>query len=115
VTRRGLMLEKVPGHHYRRRLGFINFASVVICLSIHMQTWAAPAPLLRFEISFPEAISSRPVTGRVFVVISKENSPEPRMQAGFWGDSAPLFGRDVNQLRPGQSAVIDDRTLGYLL
>lgn len=73
----------------------------------------APPGSLRFEISFPESAHAEPITGRVFVVISADPQPEPRLRAGFWGDAPPLFGADVDQLKPGQAAVIDGATLGY--
>jgi len=65
---------------------------------------------LRFEISFPKAAHSDPITGRVYVMISRTNEREPRLQVSQTG--IPLFGRDVNQLKPGQSAIIDETNLG---
>jgi enterochelin esterase-like enzyme len=74
---------------------------------------ASAADKLQFEISFPASAHAQPITGRVFVIITTEKRGEPRLQAGFWGDTAPFFGADVSQLRPGDSAVIDSATLGY--
>ena len=79
-----------------------------------MPAAAGPAPpSLRFQVSFPASAHAEPITGRVFVVISNRETPEPRWQVGFWGDASPLFGADVDQLKPGQTAVIDGTTLGY--
>jgi hypothetical protein len=75
----------------------------------------------RFEISFPVAAHSGPITGRVFVMISRTDSmtrfgtqqkmsAEPRMQIGRTG--VPVFGRDIERLAPGQTAVIDASDLG---
>jgi hypothetical protein len=68
------------------------------------------AGALRFEISFPESARSQPVTGRVYVMISRREQPEPRFQIGRTG--VPLFGRDVESLAPGEAAVIDGTDLG---
>ena len=65
---------------------------------------------LRFEISVPAAGRGEPTTGRVYVMFSKTNEREPRLQVGRVG--APLFGRDVDGLRAGQAAVIDGTALG---
>jgi hypothetical protein len=65
---------------------------------------------VRFEITFPAAARSQPVTGRVYVMISRSNEKEPRFQIGRTG--VPFFGRDVENLRPGQPAVIDLTDLG---
>ncbi len=80
--------------------------------------YAAPAPqagATKFEISFPAGAHADAVTGRVFVMISKKDSPEPRMQAGGYGDTSPIFGADVSALAAGQITVIDGNTQGYPL
>jgi len=76
---------------------------------------AAPAgtPEQKFEISFPASVHSKPITGRVFVMISDEQQPEPRFQVGSWGSHPPFFGVDVSRLKAGRPAVIDRSTLGY--
>lgn len=108
-------------------------------------------PRARFSVSFPETLSATPISGRLFVVITKsverpyvvapgpgalggsEHGIEPRLQAGTWKNrvpffgtykkgvpyfspwvgSAPFFGTDVDQLRPGQKAYLDDSAPGY--
>ncbi len=69
----------------------------------------------RFEISFPASVHGQPITGRVFVVITDTNKPEPILQAGSWELRSPFFGADVSQLKPGAEAVIDAKTPGYPL
>lgn len=83
-------------------------AAVVPCVAR-----AAENSKLRFEISFPASVHAQPITGRVFVVISRGKEEEPRSQVGFWGDAAPLFGADMEHLKPGEAALIDGGTLGY--
>jgi len=68
---------------------------------------------LKFELSFSRVAHSQPITGRIFVMISKNKQREPRLQAGFWSNSVPFFGKDVEKLQPGDVAVIDGNTLGY--
>src|SRR5215470_5667484 len=62
----------------------------------------------RFEISYPASANAGPITGRVFLVLTRDNKTEPRLQ-----DGPPFFGVDVREMMPGQSAMIDDATLGY--
>lgn len=66
----------------------------------------------KFEISVPASVHAGAITGRAFVVVSTKDKPEPRLVAGSWGDSGPLYGVDVNALAPGQAAVIDASTFG---
>jgi hypothetical protein len=65
---------------------------------------------LRFEIAFPASAHAGPVTGRVYVMISRTNDREPRLQIGRTG--VPFFGRDVEAVAPGQAVVIDATDLG---
>jgi putative esterase len=71
----------------------------------------APRPL-RFEISFPASARAEPVTGRVFVMITRNDKTEPRLQLNQV-DGIPFFGHDVENLAPGAAAVIDDTDLGF--
>jgi hypothetical protein len=64
-----------------------------------------PRATFRFEISVPAAAHPEPITGRVYVMISRDNEREPRLQISRTG--VPFFGRDIEQLKPGQAAVID--------
>jgi hypothetical protein len=65
---------------------------------------------LRFEITVPDSVRSEPVTGRVYVMLSRTNEQEPRLQIGRTG--VPFFGRDIEGLAPGSAAVIDETDLG---
>ena len=101
-----------------------NWQRTICCLTVALflfvsgftQNSAAQSqanPELRFEISFPVAVSSKSVTGRVFVIVARKNAPEPRLEVGDWNSHVPFFGLDVEQLAPGQSAVITADTLGF--
>ncbi|PYR60993.1 MAG: hypothetical protein DMF91_10870 [Acidobacteria bacterium] len=67
---------------------------------------------LRFAISFPAAAHQGPITGRVYVMVTRtiEKIAEPRLQIGRTG--VPFFGRDVEKVSPGQTATIDQSDLG---
>ena len=86
----------------------VFFVSLLAVYSGH-----ATAANAQFEISYPAALDNGPITGRVLVMISKNNRTEPRMQAGSYNASVPFFGVDVNALKPGDNAVIDSSVLGY--
>ncbi|GAG30356.1 unnamed protein product, partial [marine sediment metagenome] len=75
----------------------------------------AQASKLRFEISFLSSVHAESITGRVFIMISRNKQREPRLQAGFWMRSVPFFGVDVEGLEPGEKAEIDENTLGFPL
>ena len=41
----------------------------------------AERPETRFEIAFPESVSEKPITGRLFLAVSPDEDPEPRIAA----------------------------------
>jgi hypothetical protein len=87
--------------------------AAVFLLAAHRK--AAPSPEAagtKFEVSFPASAHAGAITGRVFVVVSRRDKPEPRLEVGSWGDSGPFFGVDVNALAPDETAVIDQSTPG---
>ena len=66
--------------------------------------------LVKFEIRVPPAVRNEPLTGRVYVIITRDSTREPRTLVGRVG--TPLFGHDVERLAPGASAVVDGKELG---
>jgi len=82
-------------------------------LSLLLTSCAEPpgGTTLRFEISFPESVSSEPLTGRMLLCFASNNEREPRLQNSKFGPQ--FFGVDFENLSPGEKAVIDGATLGY--
>jgi enterochelin esterase-like enzyme len=68
---------------------------------------------LRFEISFPSAMSPTPLDGRVYIILSKDGTHEPRFQISPEISTQEIFGVDVDGLAPGAAAIIDRSALGY--
>ncbi|MEP6620723.1 MAG: alpha/beta hydrolase-fold protein [bacterium] len=67
----------------------------------------------RFEISFAKSAHAEPVTGRVYVALTRiaDTSGTPIARSGESGD--PLFGTNVENLPAGQTAVIDVSAFGH--
>jgi len=96
----------------------IYFTALLIFVNLFLTYQSQPEtqslnPKLKFEISFPSDAHSESITGRVFVMISRDDDREPRLQAGSWRNSVPFFGVDVKDLSPGEAVVIDENVLGY--
>jgi hypothetical protein len=68
---------------------------------------------IRFVVTLPPGSHAGPLTGRVFVALSRHASPEPREEAGDLATSVPFFGKDVAALDAGRSVTIDAATPGY--
>ncbi len=83
-------------------------ALVLLCASL--SATAAPASGPRIEVRFSASAHAQPVTGRVYVAISRDNDKPPIEQTDVTG--VPLFGHDIEQLAPGQPATIDGDDFG---
>ena len=103
---------------------FARFAPVCLALLLlssatslrAQQTSLTKRPPAKFLVSFGSELSATPLDGRVFVAISTVANGEPRFQISEQeARSQQLFGVDVDGLKPGDSAAIDDDTLGYPL
>jgi hypothetical protein len=95
--------------------------AVVILASVvtSARAGAPPAvPGVRVHISFPASAHADAVTGRVYVALNRVDAPAtgrggggPIQQAGPTG--APLFGMNVQGLKPGVVAVVDGTVFGH--
>jgi hypothetical protein len=69
----------------------------------------------RFAVSFPAAKSAEPLDGRVLLMISSREEGEPRFQISAGPNTQLIFGIDVDELAPGEDAIIDATVFGYPL
>lgn len=74
-------------------------------------TAPAPAQAPQFEVTFPAAVHDGPLTGRLVLMISKQERPEPRLALSPRG--AAIYGLDIEQLAPGRPAILTEAALGY--
>jgi hypothetical protein len=70
---------------------------------------------LQFEISISPEMETGPLDGRVILLISDTDEPEPRFQNLRSVDPPQIFGGDVEALRPGESTVLGYGSRGYPL
>ena len=87
---------------------------VTLALLIHLASaFRAAAQGPRVEITVAAAGRGAPLTGRMYLFVSRSDDVEPRLQVRHESDCTPFFGVDVTALAPGTPAVIDGTTLGY--
>lgn len=95
------------------------FRRVLLCLlllgstALSLSAQSKPGKSLSFSVSYAREAHAGPITGRAYVMISKDNAREPRLQIGTHG--TPFFGKDIQALAPGAGVVIDQQTFGYPL
>jgi S-formylglutathione hydrolase FrmB len=67
---------------------------------------------LEFQLRFDAAVSQKPYSGRVYVLLSK--SPVKDLPAGpRWFNTEPFFALDVQDWQPGQVRTITGQTPGF--
>ena len=89
-------------------------AAVVLAATVLAQVQSG-ARGFHFEIVVPVSVESKPLDGRVLLIVARTNETAPMNQVGRGLTSQPLFGIDVEGLKPGQPAVIDGATRGWPL
>jgi hypothetical protein len=89
-------------------------AALLLVAMLDFAAQAQRSSIPRFEVTLPSTYK-QPVTGRVFVMVARSDSPEPRLQAGSWRGRTEFMGADVQQLQPGRGVSLDSSTLGYPL
>src|SRR3954463_10232000 len=74
----------------------------------------AASTALRFEINVAPSLLAKPQNGRLFVVMSRNATGEPRASTGDTGRGAPpVLARDVNNFAAGATAVIDEKAIAF--
>lgn len=88
-------------------LGVIAVLGAIILVGAPGVACQAP----RFEVTVAPAAHPGPLTGRLVLILAEEARPEPRLTLAPHGPA--VFGLDLEQLAPGDAAVVDTTTLGY--
>ena len=94
----------------------VILASLALMISANRCSTKQPqAAKIKFTISFPQERSKMPLDGRMLLLISTNDTNEPRFQINDGANTQLVFGIDVDGLQPGQEAVIDAGVFGYPL
>ena len=98
----------------QRLLVLSLFSAIAAFLTPVAQLQSAQSNL-KFAISFPAASSKEALDGRMLLLISKNNSREPRFQINEDLTTQQVFGVTVDGLTPGAETIIDATAFGYPL
>ncbi|HEY8187304.1 MAG TPA: alpha/beta hydrolase-fold protein [Pyrinomonadaceae bacterium] len=99
----------------RSLLLFLSILLVTLLFPPTAELKTEPASGLSFSISFPETSSREPIDGRILLLVSTDNSKEPRFQISEDLNTQQVFGVDIDGLKPGQEVVVDSSAFGYPL
>jgi hypothetical protein len=67
----------------------------------------------KFIIPYPSKFGSKPLDGRLLLLISINNRAEPRFQINDGPQTQQVFGINVDNWKPGEAKTIDAKAFGY--
>ncbi len=69
---------------------------------------------LRFEVGMAEKLVSTPQTGRLLIILGRNEKPEPRLLVGRTGPDAPfVLAGDMTGFAPGMSGMLDQSAITF--
>jgi hypothetical protein len=89
----------------------VLITAVVACSSLLLAQGTGTR--FRFAITFPAERSAAPIDGRLLVLISADQTGEPRFQVNDSPRTAQVFGIDVDGWKPGETRLVDAAAFGY--
>lgn len=87
--------------------------SITLLVAFVFSTKAQVKTSLRFEISLPPTASKDALDGRLLLLISTNNTQEPRFQISEDLTTQQVFGVNVDGWKAGQPIVVDQSAFGY--
>ncbi|MCC6771016.1 MAG: hypothetical protein IT360_07365, partial [Gemmatimonadaceae bacterium] len=89
-------------------------AALLVATVMQAQTptgWPSGRARARFDVTIPASVRPEATTGRLFVILARNNDTEPRFQVGRIG--SPMFARDFERVAPGGVATVGGTDLGH--
>lgn len=66
-----------------------------------------------FSVTLPRSSSGKPLDGRLFVLLSRNNEAEPRFQVSILNTTQLMFGMDVDGWQPGSERSLNETAFGF--
>lgn len=73
----------------------------------------ASAESAAFSVSFSPEVSAEPLDGRVILIMTQDDSTEPRFQVTSGVNAVQIFGVNADALNSDEQVVIDNTVFGY--
>lgn len=92
-----------------------TFLPIIIFLGLTFLKCTPPEKVnkVEFQVSFTEELSPSPQTGRLILLLSRNDDAEPRFQLSDGLSTQLGYGRDVNDFLPGQTVLLGEESFGY--
>ena len=87
--------------------------SVALLILVDACTSRVPGSGVEFTVSFNAETLDEEVDGRLLLLVSADESGEPRFQVSAGVGGAAVYGIDVESVAPGESMLVDASVFGY--
>jgi len=88
---------------FRPAAAFFLVATLALALACSTQ----PKGYTKFEVAFDPAVRDEAASGRIILLVSKTDKFNPGV------NGTPVFGKNVNDLKPGDKVLMDETAFGY--
>ena len=89
---------------------FLIFLAILIS---SCQNQASSDARVSFKLSISEEMADAPEDGRLLLLLADNEDREPRFQINAGLNAQPVFGMNVEGLKPGESKVFDEKIFGF--
>jgi S-formylglutathione hydrolase FrmB len=79
--------------------------AIFLLLIFSAAGYSPAAEPLKFRVRLDEQSADQPITGRLYVFLSKRSAGEPRFGPS-WFNPEPFFGLDVRAMKPGETRTV---------
>ncbi|MBU2941008.1 hypothetical protein KO494_15765 [Lacinutrix sp. C3R15] len=67
----------------------------------------------KIEVSFSDAVNTQNLDGRLLLIFAESEETEPRFQVSVGLDAQPIFGLNVEDLKPNEKVTFNDTVFGF--
>ena len=91
----------------------LRLSGLIALVTVSSWTCNISPATFHFEIVVPPDVAEGPLDGRILLLVSNSDEPEPRFQRLRSLETPLIFGSDVENLIPGEPTVLDVNLLGF--
>lgn len=96
-------MKKTP----KAKISILVLFSALIVTAVYAVRSSPAAGPIRFVVSIDPAVRAEPASGRILFLLSRTEKFNPGM------NGTPVFGKNVEEMKPGTRAYIDETAFGY--
>ena len=86
---------------------------LLLCSLIFISCKTDPKKSATVNVSFSNTVSEEALDGRLLLMLSTDDTKEPRFQINAGLNAQPIFGLDVDGMQPGQKITFNETVFGF--